>query len=158
MPSILFVCTANQYRSPLAAAFFSRKLHADGSFPGWVVESAGTWAVPGRGVPSDGLLAAQEMGIDLEDHHTRQLDRDLLARYDLILVMEKGHREALRIEFPFIQKKVYLLSMVADQLEYDIADPVNSGLETGDIVTEMSRLIDRAYPNICRLVRSLERI
>lgn len=156
MPSILFVCTANLYRSPLAAAFFSRKLQVDGESSRWLVESAGTWTIPGRSVPADALLAAQVMGIDLANHLTRQIDRDLLAKYDLILVMEKGHREALQIEFPFIQKKVYLLSKVADQLEYDIADPVNSDLETGDIVTEMSRLIDRAYPNICRLVQTCE--
>jgi protein-tyrosine phosphatase len=158
MPNILFVCTANQYRSPLAAAFFSRKLRADGASPDWLVESAGTWTVPGRGVPSDVTLAARGMGIDLKEHRTRQIDHDLLAKCDLILVMEKGHREALCIEFPFIQKKVYLLSMIADQLEYDIADLANSGLETGDIVTEMSRLIDRAYPNICQLIQAYEAI
>jgi protein-tyrosine-phosphatase len=158
MPSILFVCTANQYRSPLAAAFFSKKLNADGEASGWIVESAGTWAVPGQGAPSDALLAARVIGLDLEDHLTRQIDRDLLARHDLIVVMEKGHREALRIEFPLIQKKVYLLSMIADQLEYDIADPANSDLTTIEIVTELSRLIDCAYPSICRLVQSLESI
>ena len=154
MPSILFVCTANLYRSPLAAAFFSRKLQVNGESPHWSVGSAGTWATPGQSVPSDASLAAQVMGIDLKDHLTRQIDRDLLAKYDLILVMEKGHREALRIEFPFIQNKIYLVSMVADQLEYDIADPANSSLGIGEIITEMSRLIDRAYPNICQLVQS----
>lgn len=156
MPSILFVCTANLYRSPLAAAFFSRKLQVQEESSRWIVESAGTWTIPGRSVPSDVLLAAQMAGLDLKGHRTRQIDRDLLAKYDLILVMEKGHREALRIEFPFIQRKVYLLSMVADQLEYDIADPANSSLETGDIITEMSRLIDCAYLKICNLIQICE--
>jgi len=126
----------------------------DGESSHWIVESAGTWTIPGQSVPSDASLAAQVMGIDLKDHLTRQIDRDLLAKYDLILAMEKGHREALRIEFPFIQNKIYLVSMLADQLEYDIADPANSSLGIGEIITEMSRLIDRAYPNICQLVQS----
>ena len=154
MPSILFVCTANLYRSPLAAAFFFRKLTAEGLTRRWRVASAGTWTTSGQRVPSNVLLAAGAAGLDLASHLTRQVDRDLLARFDLILVMEKGHREALRIEFPFVQEKVHLLSEVADQLEYDVADPANSGLATSEIVAAISGLIDRAYPHICQLVES----
>ena len=151
---ILFVCTANLYRSPLAAAFFSRKLQADGRADHWVVESAGTWTVPGQHVPSDLLKIANALDIDLKSHRTRQLDGSLLAQYDFVLVMEKGHREALCIEFPSNQMKVHLLSEVADHLKYDIADPVNSDLELDEIVIKISGLIDRAYPNICQLVEA----
>ena len=158
MPSILFVCTANLYRSPLAAAFFSRKLQADGDSPRWIVESAGTWAIPGRRVPSAVLMAAGRLGIDLKSHLARRVDRDLLAGHDLILVMERGHREALRVEFPAFQRKVYLLSELADQLEYDIADPAHSSLGAGEIAEEMGRFMDRAYANICRLAQAHETI
>jgi hypothetical protein len=67
--------------------------------------------------------------------------------------MEKGQKEALRVEFPSVQGKVRLLSETADRWEYDIADPVHSGLNMGEFVVEMSRLIDRAYPNICNLIQ-----
>ena len=153
---ILFVCTANLYRSPLAAAFFSRKLQADGLTRRWRVASAGTWTVAGRRVPSEMLAAAQAAGLDLTSHLTRQVDRDLLSKFDLILVMEKGHREALRIEFPSVQERVHLLSELADQLEYDIRDPARSRQKINEIVIEISRLIDRAYPNICRLAQMPE--
>lgn len=153
MPSILFVCTANLYRSPLAAAFFSRKLQADHQSSHWIVESAGTWTVSGRPVPPDALAAASALDLDLKSHLTRRVNKNLLAKFDLILVMEKGHREALRIEFPFLEEKIHLLSVLADHLEYDIADPEKHSLETPEIVREISRLIDRAYPTICQLVQ-----
>jgi protein-tyrosine-phosphatase len=154
MPSLLFVCTANLYRSPLAAASFSRKLRSNGQAERWTVESAGTWATPGQHVPSDLLIAAKSMDIDLQAHVTRQVDEALLARFDLVLVMERGHREALRIEFPSFQGKIHLLSEVADGLEYDIADPVRSALVAGEFANQMCRLIDRGYVNICQLAQA----
>ena len=155
---ILFLCTANLYRSPLAAAFFSRKLRADGRSDHWVVESAGTWTVPGQHVSPDLLKIANALDIDLKSHRTRQLDEGLLAKNDFVLVMEKGQREALCIEFPSFQMRIHLLSEVADHLKYDIADPVNSDLELDEIVSKISGLIDRAYPNICQLVEACETI
>ena len=157
MPSILFVCTGNLYRSPLAAAFFARRLQHGSSSGHWVVESAGTWAVPGQCVPAELLEAARRLGIDLRRHVTRQVDHDLLARYDLIFVMEKGQREAINFEFPCVQRKVHLLSEVADQLQYDVADPLSSGLGLDETVQHISGLIDRAYPRICHLAQACDR-
>lgn len=154
MPHILFICTANLYRSPLAAALFRRKLQADGQSHHWTVESAGTWTIPGQGVPPDALRAARSIDIDLKTHVTRPVDRPLLARQNLILVMERGHREALNIEFPFVQSRAYLLSEVTDQLEYDVADPAKSSVGINEFAAEMLKLIDRAYPNICQLVKA----
>lgn len=148
---ILFVCTGNLYRSPLAAAFFSRKLATDGRPDDWTVESAGTWTVPGRRVPARAQAAARAWDLDLTSHLTRPVDANLLAGFDLIVVMEKGHREALRIEFPFVQGKIRLLSALADGLEYDIADPAEPNQEIEVTVSEISMLVERAYPNICRL-------
>ncbi len=151
---ILFACTANLYRSPLAAALFSKKLRADGQSNEWIVESAGTWTIPGRRIPERLLDVASRLDIDLNSQLTRQLNSSLLAKSDLILVMEKGQREALRVEFPSFQMKIHLLSELADQWEYDIADPVNSDLDMIEFVVEISRLVDRAYPNICKLAQT----
>jgi len=150
------VCTANLYRSPLAAALLCKKLQADGKLAQWIVESAGTWTIPGQRVPSEVFRAARSMGIDLSRHMTRQVDEALLARYDLILVMERGHKEALNFEFPSIRQKVHLLSEMADGLAYDIADPLNSGLRIDEIAGELLKLIHRAYPNICLLAQAHE--
>ncbi len=151
---ILFACTANLYRSPLAAALFSKKLRADGQSNEWIVDSAGIWTIPGQRVPARLLHTASRLDIDLHNQLTRQLNRSLLAQSDLILVMEKGQKEALCVEFPSFQRKVHLLSELADRWEYDIADPVKSGLDMIEFVVEISRLVDRAYPNICKLAQT----
>lgn len=154
MSRILFLCTANLYRSPLAAAFFSRKLQADEWSDPCIVDSAGTWTMPGQHRPADLLKLADELDLDLVSHTTQQLDGQLLAQNDLIVVMEKGHQEALQVEFSSLSSKVHLLSELADGLQYDVADPIHSDLNMAEFVAEMSRLIDRAYPNICKLLQT----
>ena len=152
MSSILFVCTGNLYRSPMAAAFFKRKLGESGQTHGWVVGSAGTWTESGQPVPQKVLLVASQMSINLSNHETQQIDRDLLIQHDLVVVMEKGHKEALGIEFPFVSNKLHLLSELGDQLSYDIPDPVHSNQEFSEIAVQISRLIDRSFHRICLLI------
>ena len=91
MPSILFVCTANQIRSPIAAALFKDILNKSGQAQAWRVESAGTWTSHGLPANRAAQRVMREMNIDLSQHRTRCITRDLLATFDLILVMEHGH-------------------------------------------------------------------
>jgi len=153
MPKILFVCTGNIYRSPLAAAFFVRKLRENKKLKGWVVESAGTWTVPGQSIPQDVLLITEKLGLDLKEHRSRLVNADLLAAQDLILVMERGHKEALGIEFPLVRQKTYLLSEVAGQDVYDIPDPMKSRQKNDTLAADISNLMDRGYQKIIRLAK-----
>src|SRR5689334_6967723 len=99
MPSVLFVCTANQIRSPIAAALYQDILNNTGQAQTWRVESAGTWTSNGLPASRAAQRAMRELNIDLSQHRTRCVTRDLLAGFDLILVMEHSHKEALRVEF-----------------------------------------------------------
>lgn len=155
---ILFVCKANLCRSPLAAAFFLRRLEEEGQDGEWIVQSAGTWAAAGQPVPQNVLKLARIMGVSLRSHRTQPVDDDLLSEQDLVVVMEQGQREALRIEFPAHQRKVYLLSELADYRDYDIADPAQrgAGVSIHETALALSRLVDRAYPTICQLVQAHE--
>src|SRR3990172_3765794 len=111
MPSILFVCTANQFRSPIAAACFSKLITRENIRKRWRVESAGTWAGNGINAPAIALQVAGSLGLaGLEGHLSRRVDQELLAQFDLVIVMERGHKEALCIEFPSVCRRVYLLS------------------------------------------------
>jgi len=156
MPSVLFICTANRFRSPLASAWFSRCLHKQTDFGDWQVGSAGTWATPGLPVfPAPGWIS-DHFGIDLNTHKAACVDRELLTRFDLILVMEFNHLEALRTEFPELTDHIFLLTQVAAGIAYDITDPdgkqVDSYLE---IAREITNLIDKGFDNICLLARKL---
>ncbi len=155
MPKILFVCTGNMYRSPLAAEIFIRKLLEDGKSNKWIVASAGTWTKPDQPAPQDARLAANNLGLDLGKHRTRLVDAEMLDNQDLILVMESGHKEALVVEFPIARKKIYLLSEVVDQQVYDLPDPMKSGQIIDELAADISAMIERGYTNIFRLAKKL---
>jgi protein-tyrosine phosphatase len=152
MPGILFVCTGNLYRSPLAAAFFRAKLLADGRND-WTVDSAGTWTQPGQPVSPETIRAAAKFGANLEGHLSQLISADLLSRFDLALVMEQGHKEALDQEFPFASRKTHLISQVVDCLVYDIPDPLSSGQELDILASDLFKLVERGYQTICGLAQ-----
>ncbi len=152
MTGILFVCTGNMYRSPLAAAFFRARLEA-GGHNDWLVESAGTWTQPGQPVPLETLSAAAKFGASLEGHLTQLVSADLLSRFDLVIVMERGHKEALDQEFPFAGHKTYMISKVVDHLVYDVPDPMRSGQEIDMLASDLYKIVERGYPTICKLAQ-----
>ncbi len=152
MPSILFVCLANRYRSPLAAAFFRQCLEQNPDRGKWSVGSAGTWAQPGLPPEAVALKDARERGLDIKDHRSRQVNANILSKSNLVLVMEGGQKEALQVEFPKEGKKIYLLSEVADSIPYDIPDPFEpEGGSHQEIANELYELIKRGFEKICKL-------
>jgi protein-tyrosine-phosphatase len=156
MPSVLFVCTANRFRSPFASACFLQLLQREADVQNWHVGSAGTWAEPGLPFFPPASWIKDHFGLDLSTHRSQRIDRELIARYDLILVMENNHREALLVEFPDLKGRLFLLSEVCTGLTYDITDPgIQPGDTFQDIATELHDLIDKGYGNIQRLARQL---
>jgi protein-tyrosine phosphatase len=87
---LLFVCTGNTCRSPLAEAIARRELSARG----WgqlEVRSAGVGAAPGGSASQGSLEAARRHGLDLSSHRSAPVDADALEWADLILVMSPSH-------------------------------------------------------------------
>lgn len=155
MPSVLFLCTANRFRSPLAAAFLRRNLAELEMSAAWQITSAGTWATPGLPVMPGVAQAAREFGLDLSSHRSTRISADLLAGYDLIVVMQSSQREALLTEYPHLQERVYLLSDIAERRTYDIPDALGSQQEMLEVVTELEALIRRGLESLCVLATSL---
>lgn len=157
MPSVLFVCTANQFRSPLAAMWFSMILRNEKEEPNWVIESAGTWAKDGMHAPPVAIDVANRIGLDsLERHVSRQIDSNLLNQFKLIVVMENNHREAILSEFPAVEGRVFLLSELATGIRYDIPDPAYPGTKPEDVGREIKSLITRGKNKIIELAESFE--
>jgi protein-tyrosine phosphatase len=158
MPSILFVCTANQFRSPLAAALLRKLLETDKSTEEWRVESAGTWTRPGLPASPAAVKIAEHLGLPgLNTHRTRQVSSELLCQYDLILVMEQGQREALASEFPSAIGRTRLLTEAVDGLPSDIPDPVGLKNDLEDVASEMQELIENGGDKILKLAEALHR-
>lgn len=151
MPSILFVCTANRFRSPIAAIHFARQVVLHGDDQEISVSSAGTWTVEGQPVTLDASILAEEYGLNLSLHKSRPLTKDILSREDLILVMEHSHKEAILLEFPFASNRVLLLSEAANGSPNDIPDPYVDDELPEVIAKEIIEMIDRGYDRIVQL-------
>ena len=158
MPSILFVCTADRFRSPLSAALFKHRLEQESERGDWSVGSAGTWAESNRMVTPPTKSVAAHLNLDLAAHKSRPIDRDLLNHCDLVLVMESNQREALLVEFPELQNRLFLLSEVAVGRAYNIPDPhVQPGDTFQDVAAELHDLIDKGYQTIRDLALRLHK-
>jgi protein-tyrosine-phosphatase len=147
MPSILFVCSANQCRSPMAEALFKSILDEAELSDDWRVESAGVWAYSGERATPSARRVMQERGLDIEDHRSQPVTEELLSQFDLVLVMESRHAEALHNQFPAYTDRVKLFSTLVGQKE-DIDDPVMGTLDTyraaaGELVDILQRGYDR---------------
>jgi L-threonylcarbamoyladenylate synthase len=128
---VLFVCTGNTCRSPLAEALARDILAKQLAVPasevlahGIAFASAGTGTLDGMAASDGSLAAAKEAGLDLSAHQSHQVTPELLARADRIYCLAQSHRRALLAEAPEVADKVSMLR--ADQL--DIADPYGGDL------------------------------
>jgi protein-tyrosine phosphatase len=91
---ILFVCTANICRSPMAAAMFNA-LAEDGALS-FQAESAGTAALEGRPMAENSLAALEEAGIYPEPHRARRVSEAMIEEAELVLAMTPQHAATLR--------------------------------------------------------------
>jgi len=155
MPSVLFICTANQFRSPIAESCLKKKLMDAGYLEDWQVSSAGTWASKGLPAHPMAVKVAASSGLDLSAHRSKPITSRLLERSDLVIVMESDHKESLQIEFPKNQNKVILMTELVGENQSDVPDPVVDGSYNPVEVTEMiCRIIDEGFNNLLMFVKN----
>ncbi|HWO87940.1 MAG TPA: low molecular weight protein arginine phosphatase [Gemmatimonadales bacterium] len=125
---LLFVCTGNICRSPLAEAIAKRILRERG-VTDVTVSSAGTAAYDGAPASEGSYLIALEHGLDLSAHQARELTADLVAQADLVLVMSRGHQR--RAEALGGQGKTELLGEFAgiSGEQAEVPDPFGGDLD-----------------------------
>jgi protein-tyrosine-phosphatase len=118
--SVLFLCHGNINRSAVA------QLHAERRWGTRVqVASAGFHAVGDRPADPTMVQAADDAGLDLSNWRSRVVTQELLARADVVFVMELTHADRLEREFPAARDKVLLLGAASavDARATEIADP-----------------------------------
>lgn len=127
--SVLFVCTGNTCRSPMAERLFrrflARRLNADESAlesKGYRVGSAGTGAMPGAGATSLAVDVLREMDADMSTHRSRPLSMSLVQDADVVYVMTERHRNLVLEWLPECGPHIKLL----DPNGRDIDDPFGS--------------------------------
>jgi protein-tyrosine-phosphatase len=93
--NVLFVCTGNTCRSPLAAHIAKAAAKRRG-VTDFTASSAGTNAWDGAPASDGALLVGMERQLDLGPHRSRKLTREIVAAADLILVMSNAHVDPVR--------------------------------------------------------------
>jgi len=147
--SILTVCTGNICRSPAAEHLLRRRLQA----AGWEgrVTSAGLDAMVGHPADETTVAMLEARGIDVSGHRARQLTVDSLRRADLVLVMERQHRDHIVAIDPTARGETFLLCHWTDA---EVPDPYRRGDEAH---ASAIRLIDEgleAWQQKMRLTRN----
>ena len=143
MKKLIFVCTGNTCRSPMAEGLLK---HLLGPECGWEVSSAGVCAANGWPASEHAVEALREKGIDISDLHSQTLTPDLINSADLLVTMTQGHRQAVLAAVPQSEGKVFLLkSFGIAQSAADIYDPVGEAL---DVYRRVRDEIDAALPDL----------
>ena len=153
MPSVLFVCTANVCRSPIALGLFKHKIASEPDAALWKLDSAGTWAPEGEPASTKSQFLLKQRGIDIQGHRSKSVSLELLRSYNLILTMERGHKEALRSEFPEIKDRVFMMSEMVGQ-RHDIQDPYNGTLDDyNEAFQEIEGILNLGFEKIRTLAQ-----
>jgi len=121
---ILFVCTGNTCRSVMAQGLFKKMLKEKG-IENVKVSSAGIAALPSFAIYGVLEEVLKEEGIEISNHKPTQITPQIVRDADLILVMERRHKEAILEMAPEVENRVFLLKEFAGEKEnLDIPDPI----------------------------------
>jgi len=126
---ILFVCTGNVCRSPMAKVLFEDILNKHPSLgpAGLEVDSAGTGVVMDAATP-EAIEIMREYGLSLASHRSKPVSASLVDWADLILVMEFWQQAQVVSHSPAAIKKTHILTEYVGE-KGDVADPYGCGIE-----------------------------
>jgi glycine hydroxymethyltransferase len=153
MKTVLFVCTGNVCRSPMAEGIFRRAVEGRGDYR---VMSAGLGAMEGQPPSGYAVQAVRELGIDISFQRSRMLTSELVAQADYIFGMTHSHIDTVTLLYPHAAEKTFLLREFDDTLELfekDISDPIGGSY---DIYLDCRDQIEQGIASILRFIEQGE--
>ncbi|MFO1478118.1 MAG: ribose 5-phosphate isomerase B [Verrucomicrobiota bacterium] len=129
MKTVLFVCTGNVCRSPMAEGIFRHAVQGHGNYR---VLSAGLGAAEGQPPSAFAVQAVKELGLDISAQRSRMLTPELVQQADFIFGMTHSHVDTVALLYPHAAEKTFLLrefDETLDTFEKDISDPIGGSYE-----------------------------
>lgn len=136
--NLLFVCTGNTCRSPMAEALFRKAAGERGVADRFRALSCGLAAADGMPASDNAVAAAAELGAGLSEHRSRRATPELLAEADAIYCMSAAHRAAIVSALPQLKGRVFVLHP-------PVPDPFGGDLT---VYRETARALDAAVESL----------
>ena len=122
MDHIIFICTGNTCRSPMAEGLF--RAHGGEEQTGLAAASAGLFTQDGLPASDNAVTAAKELGADISAHRSRMLTHDMAQSARYLVCMTGAHYDRVCELFPDCADKVFTLT------QRDVSDPFGGDLDT----------------------------
>ena len=148
---IMFVCTGNTCRSPMAHGILRSMIEAE-NISNVEVASSGTGTLEGYPPTSNASQASKNNGIDISDLYSQAISAELVSSADLILALAHEHYLFITQRYPDTDGKVFMVKAFPDKnpsRELSVEDPLGLGLEDYlDTHRELEQELRRAWPAI----------
>ncbi|ACD83723.1 serine hydroxymethyltransferase [Candidatus Methylacidiphilum infernorum] len=139
MKNVLFVCTGNICRSPMAKGLFESLIPANKDIQ---VDSAGIGAVAGLPPSPHAIEVMAEIGIDISHIRSKPVSSELIRKADFIFCMSYSHLDSLLLLYPDAGDKIFLLLEFAHDLPImarEIPDPIGGSIELYKLCRDQMR-------------------
>lgn len=148
--SVLFICTGNTCRSPMAEGLFRKAVEERGDFE---VLSAGVAAYPGDPANPETSKLLSGRGISLASFSSQPVTQELVEKATHVFAMTSGHLEALENLFPNYSDKFYLtcefVEIPGRGVGADVPDPIGMGRKAYE---ETAKTLDQAIPTLIAFI------
>lgn len=150
MIKIMFVCTGNICRSPMAHHYMQKRVKDLNIEDNFLISSCGVYACTGEKATQNAIFVMKEYDVDMENHRATNIADTNIEDYDYIITLTTRHKEQIRYFYPKLGNNIYTLREFVDNNEMykDIDDPwglnvtvyKNCALE---IVEKVDKLIEK---------------